>query len=288
VSTRDLGVTFAGGGNRAFYQMGLWNAWGERLMPRVAAVSSVSAGACVICTILSGRTTEAREYWTKARAHVTKNFEWKKVLKGKNPTPQGPIFRATLVHTFIDGGLERVKAAPFPIWILAAEFPRAVPASAAVVVGLTGYSIEKQVAKGRVHPEWGKALGFVPMIADARDCDSPEELAALIMASSSTPPFTPVGAFRGKRLLDGGMIDNVPAFVAEQDAAVRKNLVLLTRPYAPELIGRKGTRLYLAPTEPTPVNRWDYTAPERVWATISMGEREAAIHQPALDDFLRN
>ncbi len=288
MSVRDLGITFAGGGNRAFYQMGLWRAWGDRLLPRIAAVGSVSAGACVICTILSGREAQAREFWTARRAHVRRNVEWRRLLRGQNPTPHGPIFRDTLRHTFIEGGLERVRAAPFPVWILAAEFPRGLPAGAAVAVGLGGYTLEKRMVKGRVHPEWGKALGFVPFIADARDCETPDALAALILASSSTPPFTPVGEFGGRRLLDGGMIDNVPAFVAERHPAVRRNLVLLTRPYPPAARGRHGSRLYLAPTQGTPVNRWDYTAPERVWATITMGEREAAVHAPLLDDFLHD
>ncbi|MFO0636866.1 MAG: hypothetical protein U0168_28890 [Nannocystaceae bacterium] len=46
--------------------------------------------------------------------------------------------------------------------------------------------------------------------------------------------------------------------------------------------GRAGVRLYVAPTEQVPVERWDYTRPDLVDATIEMGEREAALHEPAL------
>jgi hypothetical protein len=60
------------------------------------------------------------------------------------------------------------------------------------------------------------------------------------------------------------MVDNAPALVAEQAGGVSRNLILLTRPYPPESIGWKGTRLYLCPTEPVPINRWDYTSIERV------------------------
>jgi predicted acylesterase/phospholipase RssA len=48
--TRDIALTFAGGGNRAFYQLGLLNAWQETLLPRTAVVAACSAGACVAPT----------------------------------------------------------------------------------------------------------------------------------------------------------------------------------------------------------------------------------------------
>jgi predicted acylesterase/phospholipase RssA len=119
-----------------------------------------------------------------------------------------------------------------------------------------------------------------------RDCASPEELADLVLASSATPPFTPVGCFRTRRLLDGGLVDNVPAFVAEKRPGVRRTIVLLTRPYAPRVLGHRGRRLYLAPTGPTPIGRWDYTRPEALEDTVAMGEAEALVHAPALDAFL--
>jgi hypothetical protein len=45
-------------------------------------------------------------------------------------------------------------------------------------------------------------------------------------------------------------------------------------------------RYYLAPSEPVPIERWDYTQPDRLGATIDMGEREASLHSPALLGFL--
>jgi predicted acylesterase/phospholipase RssA len=133
-----------------------------------------------------------------------------------------------------------------------------------------------------VHPSWGKKLGFRPFIFDARDCRSAEELADLILASSATPPFTPIGRFGGQALLDGGMVDNVPAFVAERTPSIKLNVVLLTRPYPAQVLGLRGARYYIAPSEPVPVERWDYTRPERLGATIDMGEREAGAHGDAL------
>jgi predicted acylesterase/phospholipase RssA len=282
---RDLALTFAGGGNRSFYQLGLLNRWEETLIPRVAAIAACSAGACVIATFLSGRREEARRFWLNRASGITSNFDWRKLLRGERPAPQGEIYRDTLLVTFADGGLERIRQQPFPIYVLAAAFPWLLPRTVSIALGIGLYSAERTVRKAP-HPRSPQLIGFTPVAVDARACESVEELANLILASSATPPFTPIGNFRGLRLLDGGMIDNAPAFLAERHAEARRSIVFLSRPYHPSVLGIQKHRLYLAPTHPTPINRWDYTRPHLLDETVAMGEREAAIHQPLLDSYL--
>ncbi len=280
--TRDLALTFAGGGNRAFYQLGLLNRWHEALLPRVAAVSSCSAGACVIMTFLSGRRAEAREFWLNRARGITRNFDWRKLLRGERPAPQGEIYRETLMVTFADGGLERIRQQPFPIYVLASEFPWLLPRTLSVALGIGMYSLERSMRKAP-HPISPRWIGFRGIAVDARECDSVEELANLILASSATPPFTPLGTFRGLRLLDGGMIDNAPAYVAEdRHPEIKHSIVMMSRPYHPSVMGIQGKRLYLAPTQPTPINRWDYTQPHLLDETVAMGEREADVHAATL------
>jgi len=278
-------LTFAGGGNRAFYQLGLLNRWQETLLPRTAVIASCSAGACVITTLLSGRRDEARRYWLDRARGITRNFDWSKLLRGERPAPQGEIYRDTLLVTFADGGLERIRQQPFPIHVLTAAFPWLLPRTLSAALGIVLYSAERSVRRAP-HPRLPRLLGFRPVIVDARLCESAEELANLILASSATPPFTPIGTFRGRRLLDGGMIDNAPAFIADGHPGVRRSIVFLSRPYHPSVIGVQGARLYLAPTQPTPINRWDYTQPHLLDDTVAMGEREAAVHQPLLERYL--
>jgi predicted patatin/cPLA2 family phospholipase len=282
---RDLALTFAGGGNRSFYQLGLLTRWEQTLMPRVAAIASCSAGAAVIATFLSGRREEARRYWLHRAAGITRNFDWRKLLRGERPAPQGEIYRETLLITFADGGLERIREQPFPIYVLASGFPWLLPRSLSIALGIGMYSAERSIRRAP-HPKSPQWLGFTPMAVDARTCESVEELANLILASSATPPFTPIGTFRGLRLLDGGMVDNAPAFLAEEHEEVRRSIVFLSRPYHPSVMGIQKHRLYLAPTRPTPINRWDYTQPHLLDETVEMGEREASIHQPLLDAYL--
>lgn len=284
-NTRDLLLTFAGGGNRAFYSLGLLNRWHTSLLPRVAAVASVSAGACVVTTFLSGRRDEARRYWLDRAQGITRNFDWRKLLRGERPAPQGEIYRDTMLVTFAEGGLERIREQPFPIYVLASEFPWLLPRTLAVALGIGMYSVERSLRRAP-HPRSPQWLGFTPIAVDARLCETPEELATLILASSATPPFTPLGNFRGRTLLDGGMIDNAPAFIAEEHhPEARHSIVMLSRPYHPSVMGIQRERLYLAPTHAPPIGRWDYTQPHLLDETVAMGEREASIHQPLLDAY---
>jgi hypothetical protein len=286
MADRDLALTFAGGGNRAFYQLGLLARLAPTLLERVGAVAASSAGACVAIVLFAERKDATWEYWQRRRAGVTRNLEWKRVLRGRSPAPHGPIYRDTLLAAAADGGLERIRALPFPLLVTASTFPRRVPAPLAAALGIAVYSLERQLFPKRLHPSLATRVGLRSVAFDARECQTPDELADLVIASSSTPPFTPIGNYRSTRLLDGGLVDNVPADLAESVLGVKKNLVLLTRPLGNGASLRKGERLYLAPSATLPVSRWDYTRPELVADTISMGERESELHAAAVESWL--
>ncbi|HKP59588.1 MAG TPA: patatin-like phospholipase family protein [Polyangiales bacterium] len=283
---RNLGLTLAGGGNRSFYQLGLLEAWGPRLWQRVAGLACVSAGACVATMLLSGRYESARLHWDGLRRGITKNVDWTRMLRGQRIAPHGAIYRSALVHALREGGLERLKATPFPIWMSCSIPPRGVPIGIATWLGLGAYSMEKKLDPNILHPRLGRRLGFREFVADARDCRTPEEVADLVLASSSTPPFTPVGHVHGIALLDGGIVDNVPASVVERERAVQRNLVLLTRPYPAGVTGEHGRRLYLEPSGPVPIERWDYREVAPVDATIELGRADAERYGPVLDAWL--
>jgi len=283
---RDLGLTLAGGGNRSFYQQALLEAWGEELWPRVAAVSCASAGAAIVTLLLAGRASQAHTHWNTLRRGITKNLDPARLLRGETLAPHGAIYRSTLVHALEQGGLERLRAVPFPVLVLCAVPPARLPTSIATWLGLGAYALEKRLAPQRLHPRAGARLGFREFVFDARDCETPDEVADLVLASSSTPPFTPVGNFRGQRLLDGGIIDNAPAFLVERLPAVRKNLVLLTRPYPVGTTGQLGTRLYLEPTAAIPIHRWDYRETADVEATLKLGRDDAQHFAPRLTSWL--
>ncbi len=275
---RNTALTLAGGGNRAFYQLGLLQSWWERLAPSLGVISSCSAGTCTAVLMLTGRHESTFEFWRTRRSHVTKNLEWWKLLRGERPAPHFPIYRDTMVHALSGGGLERIQALPFPVFSLVATPPHGLPVPLAIPIGLGAYSLERWLHPGRLHPGIGRRLGFAPIAVDLRTCPSVEAAADLVLASSATPPFTPVGHVGGQAVLDGGLVDNAPAFVADEAGPWARHLVVLTRPYPAEVMGERGARWYLCPSEPPAADRWDYTNPERIDQTIALGRRDADRH----------
>lgn len=283
---RDLALTFAGGGNRAFYQLGLMNVWAPALLPRLTGVASCSAGACVAIMWVTARRAQAREIFQARTRGLRRNIDPANLLRGRPMAPHGSVYRDILLAMTRDGGLQRLRAQPWPLLVTVSAFPRWLPSAVATVVGISAYQLEKALRPRLLHPTFGRALAFAPHVFDLRDCETPEDVAALVLASSATPPFTPVGRFRGRKYLDGGMVDNAPAFVADALPGTRRNLVLLTRPYPDGLTGVRGSRFYVAPRSPVPTGRWDYTRPEGVEEAVDMGEREARLHAAELEAFL--
>lgn len=281
-----MGITFAGGGNKSFYQYGLMRRWRGRLLARVRAVAACSAGACVAALLLSGRERQIEEFWRSRCGGVTRNFDWRLLLAGRSPMPHGRLYRELLLHAFSDGGFTRVRSRPFPLLILATAFPGRMPAAAAALLGLCAYTIDHGRRGEKTGPPLSRRAGFRPMVFDARRCASPEELADLIIATSSTPPFTPVGRVRGHRLLDGGIINPAPSFLAEEVPGVTRSLTLLTAPRHGVPPRAPGRSLVIAPSRPLPVRTWDFTRPDLVEAAIELGEQDSELYCASLADFL--
>ncbi|MFL6212538.1 MAG: patatin-like phospholipase family protein [Blastocatellia bacterium] len=285
-ASRNLGLTFAGGGTCSFYQLGVMNRWREQLLPRLAALSAVSAGACVAALMLSRREAEVAELWKTRSRDVTRNFDWRRLLAGQRPTQHETIYRDLLLNAFSEGGFERIRSQPFPIFILATAFSARMPAMLAGLLGLCAYRVERRLRKRPLDFNFGRKVGLTAAVFDARDCREPAELVDLIIASSATPPFTSVGAFSGRRLLDGGLIDNAPAFLTEGAAGVARNVILLTQPHADISVSRQGRRLIISPAQPLPLKAWDYTHPDLIFDIVAQGERDAERYDADLSDFL--
>ena len=284
--TRDLAITFAGGGSRAFYQLGFLERHGEELLPRTASMAGCSAGAAMATLVLSGRVVEAQRFFANERRGVRGLVHLGSLRREGSPFPHEGIYRRTLLHGLSEGGFERIKSSPFPLYVVASAFPRRMPIPVGIALGMAAYQLEKAARPERLHPKLTHRLGFDAHVQDARECESPEDLVELILSSSSTPPFTRRGRHSGKRLLDGSLIDNAPAFLAEREPGVRRNLVILTRPYPDGATGLRGDRLYVAPKEKLPIARWDYREVAPVEETLAVGREDAARMDGALRSFL--
>jgi len=283
---RDLAITFAGGGSRAFYQLGFLERWADELMPRTAAIAGCSAGAAMATLLVSGRVAETRTFFAEQRRGVRGLLNLRSLRQEGSPFPHEGIYRRTLMHGLAEGGFERIQQAPFPLYFVASAIPRVMPAVVGIALGLGTYQLEKRFRPRQLHPQLPRRVGFAAHAIDARECESPEELVELVLSSSSTPPFTRRGRHRDRRLLDGSLIDNAPAFLAEQEPGVRRSLVLLTRPYPDGSTGLQGHRLYVAPRRKLPIKRWDYREAAPVEETLAAGRADADHFEAEVQRFL--
>jgi len=265
-------AVFAGGGSRCFWQAGFWSVFdadGTRTPQRVVGVS---AGAAMACLTFSGRVQFGLDDFKQRAADNRRNFYPGRVVGRGEVFPHERIYRDAILATVDADALARLHAGPH-LQIAMAGMPRWAGTQTGALAGLLAYNIEKRVRKP-MHPVLGRAIGFRSILGTTRACATPEALADLILASSSTPPVTPVGMFEGEHVLDGGIVDNVPVHALEDEPG--ETLVLLSRRY-PELPS-VAQRTYLQPSMPIPVSMWDYTNPQALQDTFDLGRRDAETY----------
>ncbi len=285
-----LGITFAGGGVKSFYQLGLMSRWRELLLPRIGLLSTCSAGAFVASIWLSEREENVKQFYREKYSGQQKNFAWRRVLSGRNPALHEEIYRDLLQTTFAGDGFERIRSRPFPVLILTTAFPSGMPSLIAMPFGYFSYNLRSRKRTKRFYPAFNRVTGIKPMVFDARESRSALELSNLIIASSATPPFTAAGKFENKCLLDGGIIDHVPAFLSFEAPEITHHLVIRVD----KRVGNNGEdhpagagkRLLLAPSKKVEVKSWDFTRPDLVEAIIEQGARDADLYYPLLMEFL--
>jgi predicted acylesterase/phospholipase RssA len=82
--------------------------------------------------------------------------------------------------------------------------------------------------------------------------------------------MTPLLAWKGRYVLDGGVVDNVPVCALDHEPG--ETLVMLTRRYPalPDLHGRT----YVQPSEKIAVSAWDYTSADGLQFAYDLGRRD--------------
>jgi predicted acylesterase/phospholipase RssA len=263
-------VVFAGGGCRCFWQVGFWQVAAPALglQPRLAG--AVSAGAAMACMLFADSVADGLADFKARVAANRRNAYPLNLLKRRPVFPHPAIYRDTILATLDAPRLARLHAGP-DIRVLLAMVPRWLGPRSGFLLGLLAYQAETFVHNGP-HAVLGRRAGFEPEVASIRDCHSPEELADLILHTSCTPPITPVYRRGARPVLDGGLIDSAP--LETIPAPPPPTLVLLTKQYPPDSIPRIAGRLYVQPSAPIPIHKWDYTSPERVQATYDLGRRD--------------
>ena len=262
-------VVFAGGGCRCFWQAGFWSSAAPALGLEPRVVSAVSAGAAFACAIFADTIDRVLDEFVGRVAANPRNVYPGNALRGDPVFPHERIYRGTILATLDAQALERLHAGP-EIRIAVGRRPAWSGARLAVALGLVAFLAE-QSRRRQVHAVWGRRFGFRHETASVRACRTPEELANLVLHSSCTPPITPFYDREGDAVFDGGIVDPVPL---EAAAPAERTLVLLTRSFPEEALPRQSGLTYVAPSQPVPVAKWDYTRPDLVERTYELGRQD--------------
>jgi predicted acylesterase/phospholipase RssA len=261
---------FAGGGSRCVWQLGFWhgaNAAGLGLDETVSYVASTSAGCAMATAAILNRELEALERFKVLTAANPSNVHWRNLRPGsrKPLLPHMGMYRQVMNDFLTSDDLTALKRKALEFLI--ARRPVHLPGVLGPLIGFTVYGLEKRIT-GRVHPQWSRRLGFEPIVANAGAATGVQELVEMVLAASCVPPVLRSPPYRGQLVLDGGMIDNVPAFLADQRPG--ETLVLLSKRYPrplPEVPGRT----YVQPSAPIRMDKFDYANPLGLQAVFELG-----------------
>ena len=263
-------VIFAGGGSRCVWQLGFWtgaNEAGLGLDQQVTYVASTSAGCAMATAAILGRAEEALHGFKDLTAANPRNIHWRNLMpgSGKPLLPHMTMYRQAMLDLLTTEDLRLLKQKTLEFLI--ARRPAHLPGPLGPLVGFTVYGLEKRFT-GRVHPRWSSRLGFEPIMANAGEAENVQDLIDMILAASCVPPVLPSPPFRDRQILDGGMIDDVPAFMADDRSG--ETLVLLSKRYRralPEVPGRT----YVQPSAPIRMDKFDYANPEGLQEVFELG-----------------
>lgn len=264
-------LVFAGGGNRCFWQAGFWSVAAHAIQPEPLRIAAVSAGAAVSCALFSETFDQGFTTFKRALATNSRNLYVKNLLRAHPVFPHGHMYRDVILRSINVQALSRLHQGP-DIRVLMACPPRWASRRMAMLLGMVALGVDA-LQGDRVHPSGGKRVGFRPLFVSVRQCESPETLADLIIASSCVPPLTPQAHRDGMALFDGGLVSNVPIDGIEPESG--QTLVLLTRQFRklPAVPGRT----YVQPSQPIPVAAWDYTNAGAVQSAFDLGRRDGEM-----------
>jgi len=274
------GLAFAGGGNRCYWQGGFYETVAPRLDLKPKRVVGASAGALAMLYTALGLGHYVRERVCEACLGRSSEMDWPGFRKGGRLFPVGDMYHLMLTDLFTPERLATLREqADFRVAI--SRPPRFWPLPVAALLGIGAYQLEKRLRKP-VHATAGRRLGFKPDLIRLENCAAPDDLIAALMASASVPPFMPAGLVGQRAALDGGLVDNAPAWaLANMEAAGAPTLVLLTRPVS--AVPQIANRTYVSPSQVIPVSQFTIRNPEGIRFAYELGIRDGEAFLRSLE-----
>jgi len=266
-------AVFAGGGSRCFWQLGFWDGANDAGLPlnrSVRYAASTSAGCAIAISAMLDRGPDALALFKQLTAANPANIHWRNLLPGKRGSllPHMRMYREALEIFLSPDDLRALQDKQ--IEFLMSIPPAFLPGAMGPLTAFPIYGVEKHLTD-RVHPLWTRKLGFTPMVRGNRDATSVADLVDMILAASCVPPVLPSPGFGGVRVLDGGLIDNVPAHLTDDREG--GTLGLLSKRYSCSL-PVVAVRVYEQPSEQIGIDKFDYANPDGLQRTYDLGLRD--------------
>ena len=262
---------FAGGGSRCFWQLGFWEGAkdaGLDLQQSVKFAGSTSAGCAMASAAMLDRSQDALSLFKGFTAKNPKNIHWKNVNPFRRGAllPHGRMYRDAMNEFIGPDDLANLKRSS--VHFLMSAYPTWLDGTIGTAAALCLYGLEKRLRKDPIHPKCAVRAGFRPLVGRAADCRTPKDYIDMVLAASCIPPVLPEGRFGDRNVLDGGLIENIPVRLADDEPG--ETLVLLSRKYERELPTTPGVT-WVQPSEPIKIDKFDYANPDGLQETFELG-----------------
>ncbi|MCA1969869.1 MAG: patatin-like phospholipase family protein [Rhizobium sp.] len=266
-------IGFAGGGNRCYWQSGFFLSLNLRFPQRPSYYVAVSAGAYHCAMNLAGIGERVRNAAFSFAERNIPDLDWAALKERRSPLVVGGLYRQFLAEQFGETELAALKAAPRML-IQVARPPDWMPGGLAALGSIAAYQIEKRLTGG-AHSKAGRYLGLKPVWISTHEIPTAADLVDAMMATSSVPPFMPVGRIAERDHLDGGLVDNPPTIrLSETEASGGRTLLLTTR-YG-RLPPASPNRVAVGPSEDIRVNKFTVSDAAGLRHAFEVGLRDGA------------
>lgn len=266
-------LVMQGGGVRCLWQAGFLSAVAPHWEPP-RHICAVSAAAAIACAFAAGRLDAGVEAFKTAVAGNRRNFYASHAFSRKPLFPHAAMYRTVLAEMLNDAGMEALLRGP-DVDVLLCRPPRRLPA-VTVRALLLGIGVSRQFRSSRLSAALVRVGRLSPEFVPVRSCRDSIDVADLVLASSSTPPITPLFSYRGRHALDGGVLESVP--VSGLRPARSRALVMLTShhggPPPPALVPPHPAITVVAPSRQIPGAPWDYANPDLLEAFLALGRED--------------
>ncbi len=271
---RFRNAIFAGGGSRCFWQLGFWEGAKESgldLQRSVEFIGSTSAGCAMATAAVLDRAEEALSIFRGFTAENPKNIHWWNLHPSRRGSlfPHARMYRRALDELIGHDDFTTIKQSS--VHFLMSGYPKWLKGASGAAAALSIYALEMTFRGDPLHPTWPAKFGFTPLVGRAVDCHTLQDYIDMVLAASCVPPLLPEGRFRDRKVLDGGLIENIPVRLAADQPG--QTLVLASRQYEHDLPSTDRIT-WVQPSEPIKIDKFDYANPDGLDETFELGMRD--------------